>query len=44
MKYLFWAYTITWAIIFGYTLLLGVREKNLTRDLEMLKQALKGKL
>ncbi|MDD4751732.1 MAG: CcmD family protein [Desulfitobacteriaceae bacterium] len=39
MKYLFWAYTLTWALIFAYTLVLGSREKKLLREVNFLKQA-----
>lgn len=43
MTYLFAAYTIIWLIIFGYTLLMGRREKQLADDLFMLKKSMENK-
>ncbi len=38
--YLLSAFTIAWAVIFGYVLLLLNRQKKLRREIESLKQAL----
>lgn len=38
MKFLFWAYTITWVVIFGYIFSLGWRQKKLAADIEILKK------
>ena len=38
--YLFAAYTIVWALVFGYIFLLLNRQKGLRRDLESLKKTL----
>lgn len=43
MKYLFWAYTITWVVIFGYTFSLGLRQKKLASEIEILKRAINDK-
>jgi len=43
MGYLFAAYTIIWVLIFGYTLILGSREKQLQNELFMLKKSLESK-
>ncbi len=43
MWYLFAAYTITWALIFGYTIILGSREKQLQNELYILKKSMENK-
>ena len=40
--YLFAAYSIVWALVFGYILLLLGRQKRLQREIDSLKEALKG--
>lgn len=37
MTYLFAAYAVIWTVIFGYTLLLGTRQKAIERELTYLK-------
>ncbi|MDA8210300.1 MAG: CcmD family protein [Clostridia bacterium] len=37
MTYLFAAYTVIWAIIFGYTLLIGKRQRDLEKDIIHIK-------
>ena len=39
--YLFAAFTIVWALFFGYLLLLSNRQKKLHREIESLKEAYK---
>ncbi|MFH1169667.1 MAG: CcmD family protein [Chloroflexota bacterium] len=41
--YLLAAFAIAWAVIFGYVLVLLNRQKRLRRELQSLKEALKGK-
>ena len=41
--YLFAAFTIIWALVFGYVLLLFNRQRRLRREIDSLKEALKGK-
>ncbi len=41
--YLFAAFAIVWAAVFGYVLLFFNRQRRLRRDIESLKQAFKGK-
>ena len=41
--YLFAAYAIVWAVLFGYILLLLGRQKKLQREISSLKEALKEK-
>lgn len=43
MWYLFAAYTITWALIFCYTIILGSREKQLQNELYILKKSMESK-
>ncbi|MFZ5641347.1 MAG: CcmD family protein [Bacillota bacterium] len=43
MGYLFAAYTIIWVLIFGYTIILGKREKQLQDELFILKKTLENK-
>ena len=40
--YLFAAYSIVWALVFGYILLLLGRQKRLQREIDSLKETLKG--
>ena len=40
MGYLFAAYTVTWAVVFGYVLVLYLRQRKLLRDIELLKENL----
>lgn len=41
--YLFAAFTIIWALVFGYVLLLINRQKKLRKEIDSLKEALKEK-
>ncbi len=41
--YLFAAYTIIWALLFGYVLTLFNRQRRLRREINSLKDALKKK-
>ncbi len=41
--YLFAAFTIVWAVVFGYVLLLLNRQRRLQREIDSLKEAFKGK-
>lgn len=41
--YLFAAFSIIWALVFGYVLLLTNRQKKLKQDIEYLKEAIKEK-
>ncbi len=41
--YLFAAFAIVWAVVFGYVLLLLDRQKKLRREIDSLKEALKEK-
>ncbi|MDY6893097.1 MAG: CcmD family protein [Chloroflexota bacterium] len=41
--YLFAAYTIIWALVFGYTLSLYRKQKKLQRDVDLLKENLEEK-
>lgn len=38
--YLFTAFTIIWALVFGYLLFLFIRQRNLRREIESLKEEL----
>ena len=40
MGYLFAAYTVIWAVVFGYVFVLYLRQRRLSRDIELLKQDL----
>ncbi len=40
MEYLFSAYTVTWILIFGYTVTIGRRQKRLAAELEHLQRAI----
>lgn len=40
MSYLFAAYLAIWILIFGYTLILGRREKQTREELFLIKKAL----
>ena len=37
------AYSIVWAVVFGYVGLLALRQRQLRQELESLKEAAKGK-
>ncbi len=41
--YLFTAFSIVWAVVFGYVLLLFNRQRKLRRELDSLKEAFKEK-
>jgi len=41
--YLFAAYAIVWAMVFGYLLLLFKRQRSLSREIDSLKESLKEK-
>jgi CcmD family protein len=41
--YIFAAFAIVWAVVFGYTLLLFNRQRSLRREIDSLKQAFKEK-
>jgi CcmD family protein len=40
MGYLFAAYTVIWAVLFGYVFVLYLRQRRLLRDIELLKENL----
>ena len=41
--YLFAAFSIVWAVVFGYVLLLFNRQRRLRREIDALKETLKEK-
>ncbi len=41
--YLFAAFAIAWAVVFGYVVVLFNREKKLERDIQSLRESLKQK-
>jgi CcmD family protein len=41
--FLFAAYAVVWAVLFGYVLFLGNRQDKAKRELEQLKEMLKDK-
>lgn len=41
MSYLFAAYAVIWATIFGYTLLIGKRQKNIENEITYFKSLVK---
>ncbi len=41
MGYIVAAYAVIWLLIFIYTLVLGNRQKNLAKEVEMLQEAVK---
>ena len=43
LGYLFAAFAITWAVVFGYLLLLFNRQSELRREINSMKEALKEK-
>lgn len=43
MEYLFAAYAVIWAVIFGYTLLIGKRQRDIKKDISHLKSLLGNK-
>jgi CcmD family protein len=40
MGYLFAAYAVIWAVVFGYVFVLYLRQRKLLRDIELLKENL----
>ena len=40
LSYLFAAYTIIWAVIFGYLYLMQRKQRRLDREIELLKEGL----
>ncbi|PLR98208.1 CcmD family protein [Bacillus sp. T33-2] len=38
MTYLFMAYSVIWALIVGYVLVLGKRQKDLKKELQLLEE------
>jgi CcmD family protein len=40
LSYLFAAYTIIWAVIFGYLYLIQRKQRRLDREIELLKESL----
>lgn len=42
-SYLFAAFTIVWALVFGYVMILFNRQRRLKREIESLKEAFKEK-
>ena len=43
LGYLFAAFAIVWAVVFGYTLLLLNRQRRLRREIDSLKEMFKEK-
>lgn len=41
--YIFAAYTVVWAVVFGYVLSLFYRQRRLRREIDSLKELLKEK-
>ena len=41
--YLFAAFTIIWAVVFGYVLSLFRKQKRIRQDIESLKETIKGR-
>ena len=41
--YLFAAFAIIWAVVFGYVLFVFNRQRRLRREIDSLKEVLKGK-
>ena len=41
--YLFAAFTVIWAAVFGYVLFVFNRQRRLRREIDSLKEVLKGK-
>jgi len=41
--YLFATFTIIWALVFGYVLLLSNRQRRLRREIDSLKETFKGR-
>jgi CcmD family protein len=39
--YLFTAFSIVWALVFGYVLLLSIRQRNQQREISALKEIFK---
>ena len=42
-EYLFAAYAIVWAVVFGYVLVLVKRQRRLLREIDSLKEELREK-
>lgn len=42
MGYLFAAYTVIWLVVFGYVLSISSRQNKLKREINSLKETLKG--
>ncbi len=40
-EYIFAAFTIVWAVVFGYVLFLLNKQRKLHREIDLLKEALK---
>ena len=40
MGYLFAAYSVIWAVVFGYVLYLYLRQRKLSRDIESLRESM----
>lgn len=43
MSYLFAAYTVVWILIFGYTWMIGSKQKDLERKLDDLRDELRDR-
>jgi len=43
LGYLFAAFSIVWAVIFGYVFSLSRRQRHLWRELDSLKETMRGK-
>ncbi len=43
LVYVFIAYTVIWAALFGYIITIGSAQKNLRRQIDALKEALREK-
>ncbi len=42
--YLLAAFAVVWAVVFGYVIILFNRQKELRRDIELLKEALEKRV
>lgn len=43
LGYLFWAYTIVWAVVFAYLIALGRRQARLLKEIAALREELRRK-
>jgi len=43
LDYVWLAYSVSWLAIFGYTLLLGQRQRKLSHEIALLRDAIAGK-